>query len=95
MTRGEVINDLTGLTTEGYVVNYGTSFIMTLQYTDDGPEATAFLTYGQSSYPTSSHYTDQTNRFSEEQWRPILWHEADILADEREYMHITVDAPTE
>jgi len=95
MTRGEVINDLTGLTTEGYVVNYGTSFIMTLQYTDDGPEATAFLTYGQSSDPTSSHYTDQTNRFSEEQWRPILWHEADILADEREYMHITVDAPTE
>lgn len=91
MHRGEVISELSGLTTEGYVVNYGTSFIMTLEYTDDGPNATAFLTYGQSSNPTSPHYTDQTHRFSEEQWRPIVWHREDILADEKEFRFLIVD----
>ncbi len=91
MTRGEVINEVTGLTTEGYVVNYGTSFIMTLEYTDDGPNATAFLTYSQSGDPTSPHYADQTSRFSEKQWRPILWDDEDILADEQEFRLLIVD----
>lgn len=91
MARGEVINEVTGLTTEGYVVNYGTSFIMTMQYTDDGPDATAFLTYSQSSDPTSPHYADQTARFSAKNWRPILWHDDDIRADEQEFRFILVD----
>jgi acyl-homoserine-lactone acylase len=91
MRRGEVISELSGLTTEGYVVNYGTSFIMTLEYTDEGPNATAFLTYGESSNPTSPHYVDQTRRFSEKQWRPIVWHEDDILADEQEFRFLLVE----
>ncbi len=91
MSRGEVINELTGLTTEGYVVNYGTSFIMTLQYTDDGPNATAFLTYSQSSNPESTHYADQTAEFSGKRWRPILWTDEDIRADEQEFRFLVVD----
>ncbi len=86
MTRGEVISDSTDLTTEGYVVNYGSSFVMTLQYTADGPVAEAFLTYSESDDPSSPHYADQTPRFSAKQWRPILVREEDIDAaveDER------------
>ncbi len=91
MSRGEVINELTGLTTEGYVVNYGTSFIMTLQYTDDGPNATAFLTYSQSSNPESEHYADQTAEFSGKRWRSIPWTDEDIRADEQEFRFLVVD----
>jgi acyl-homoserine-lactone acylase len=79
--RGEVVNATTDLTTEGYVVNYGTSFIMALQYTDDGPQARALLTYSQSDDPASPYYADQTRLFSDKQWRPILFRDDDILAD--------------
>ncbi len=81
ISRGEVVHGASDLTTEGYVVNYGTSFIMTLAFGEDGPEATAFVTYGQSEDPESPHYTDQTELFSQKAWRPILFAEEDILDD--------------
>lgn len=81
MPRGEVINSSTGLTDEGYVVNYGTSFIMTVAYTDEGPEAAAFVTYGQSEDPNSPWFSDQTQAFSDKAWRPVAYTEADIAAD--------------
>lgn len=81
MERDDVINLDTDLTYEGYVVNYGTSFIMTLQYGEDGPEAEAFLTYSESSDPDSDYYADQTALFSEKNWRKCLFREDDILAD--------------
>lgn len=89
--RGEVINSLTGLTTDGYVVNYGTSFIMTMQFADDGPHAAAFLTYSQSGDPSSPHYSDQTTRFAEKQWRDIVYTEADIDADTQERLTLVGD----
>ena len=81
MPRGELVNPSTDLTTEGYVVNYGTSFIMALQFGPDGPDARAFLTYSQSDDPSSPYYADQTRLFSDKQWRRILYREDDILAD--------------
>ena len=54
---------------------------MTLSYTDNGPVAEAFLTYGQSGDPESPNYADQTKLFSEQAWRPILYKEADIKAN--------------
>lgn len=80
--RGEVINSSTDLSSDGYVINYGTSFIMAMQFTDDSPEAYAFLTYGQSDDPSSPYHTDQTKRFSEKDWRKILYTEEEIEADE-------------
>jgi acyl-homoserine-lactone acylase len=79
--RGEVINSSTGLTDEGYVVNYGTSFIMTMQFTDEGPEASAFVTYGQSDDPESPYHKDQTKPFSQKRWRSVLFSEDDIASD--------------
>jgi len=81
LARPEELNAATDLTSEGYVVNYGTSFIMTLEYTDEGPHAQAFLTYGQSDDPSSPHHTDQTELFSQKAWRDILFSEDAILAD--------------
>jgi acyl-homoserine-lactone acylase len=56
---------------------------MALGFTDDGPRAEAILTYGQSGDPTSEHFTDQTERFSRKEWRPILFRPEDVAAGTR------------
>ena len=77
------------LTDIGYPVNYGSSFILSLAYTDGGPRANALLTYGQSGDPSSPHYADQTRLFSQKDWRPILFNEADILTDTKSVKTLT------
>ena len=65
----------------GYPVSNGTSFIYNIEYTADGPVAEAFLTYGESGDPTSEFFSDQTIRFSNKDWRPILFTDEAIAAD--------------
>lgn len=81
LERSAVINEATNLTDQGYVVNYGSSFVMAMGYTDDGPEAYAIVTYGQSDDPRSPYHTDQTELFSAKQWREVLYTEDDIEQD--------------
>ena len=79
------------LTEAGYPVLHGSSFLMALEYTHEGPRAMAFLTYGQSGDPGSPHFTDQTELYARKEWRPILFR-ADAIARDvrREY---TVSGP--
>lgn len=79
--RGAVLNGATGLSADGYVINYGTSFLMTMEFTDEGPRAQAFLTYGQSGDPASPFYSDHLELFSRKAWRDIRFSAADIAAD--------------
>jgi acyl-homoserine-lactone acylase len=65
----------------GYPVTTGASFLMTLAFTDDGPVAEAFLTYGQPDDPSAPGYTAQMEQYSEKQWRPVLFRDEDIEAD--------------
>ena len=65
----------------GYAIANGTSFIFNIEFTTDGPVAEAFLTYGQSGDPTSQYFSDQTIRFSNKDWRPILFTADAIAAD--------------
>ena len=65
----------------GYPVSNGTSFIYNIEFTAGGPVAEAFLTYGESGDSTSDFFSDQTIRFSEKDWRPILFTEPAIAAD--------------
>jgi acyl-homoserine-lactone acylase len=81
MERGELQDSSSGLTTLGYPVIYGSSFILAMEFTPDGPQGRAFVTYSQSSDPNSPHFADQTHRFSEKDWRTIRFTEEDILAD--------------
>ena len=69
------------LTKVGYPVNRGSSFVMALEYTAQGPRAQAFLTYSQSGDPASPLYYDQTELFSVKKWRRILYTEAEIKTD--------------
>ena len=39
------------------------------------------LSYSQSADPASPHFADQTRLFSESKYRPVLFTEAEILAD--------------
>jgi acyl-homoserine-lactone acylase len=65
----------------GYVVNFGTSYIQTVQFTDTGVNAQAFLTYSQSTNPASSNFSDQTARFSAKQWITLPFTESAITGD--------------
>ena len=66
---------------EGYPVDFGTSFLLAMEYTDDGPCGSAVLTYGESGDPRSPHFSDQTELFSEKRLRPVLFTEAQIESD--------------
>lgn len=65
----------------GYIVNNGTSYIQTVQFTDSGVNAQAFLTYSQSTNPASPYFADQTARFSAKQWITQPFTDAAIAAD--------------
>ena len=81
MEQGTVINSATGLTDLGYPINYGSSFVMIVELTPDGPVAEGLMTYSGSTDPASPHFADQTEMWSNKQLRPILFTEADIAAD--------------
>lgn len=81
-TRGTVVNSLTGLTDEGYVITNGNSFIMAVQFDDEGPQARAVLVYSQSEDPDSPHFDDQARELdAENRMRAVLFRDEDIQAD--------------
>lgn len=69
------------LTTEGYPVGYGSSFVMVVELTPQGPKGQAVLSYSQSTDPASPFFADQTQLFSQRQFRPMRWTDAEIAAD--------------
>ncbi len=59
-------------TTVGYRINNGTSFLMAVALTPDGPEAKSFLTYANTADRSNPDYLEATERFSEKNWREVL-----------------------
>ena len=77
-----MVHDTTDLTEDGYIVNYGNSWVMTVDMGGESPTARAIMTYSQAEYPASEHHTDQTALYgSEQRLRDVKFDEADILAD--------------
>lgn len=64
-----------------YRVNYGSSIMMALQYTDEGPSAQMFLSYSQDHDPEGEHFRDQTEKYSNLEWRPVVF-DADAVKAE-------------
>ncbi len=63
----------------GYHINYGSSWMVVVNFTENGPEARGLLTYSQSRVYGSEHFLDQTELYSElPQLRPILFTDAEI-----------------
>jgi len=68
---GSGLGDLDGTPTYG--IANGTSFLLAVAFGDDGPEAKAFLTYGNTEDRSSDLYTEATQRFSDKGWREVLF----------------------
>jgi acyl-homoserine-lactone acylase len=60
---------------------FGSSFIMAVELTPDGPHTRTILTYSQSANPESRHHTDQTELFSNKQWVTERFTEGEINGD--------------
>lgn len=71
----------TGLGPNGYQVIYGTSFLMAVEFTNDGPRAKGLLAYGQSGDPDSPHYRDGTEAFSTSTVRDLLFTNEAVESD--------------
>jgi acyl-homoserine-lactone acylase len=73
---------LSGLTTNGYHLNYGSSWMFVVNFTDNGPNARGLLSYSQSSNTESEHHDDQNRYYSQKtSLRPILFNDADISSN--------------
>lgn len=69
-------------------VNYGSSFMQAVQFTDGCPIASSMLSYSESTDPTSPHYADQTPLFSAKQWKPMLYCRSEIANDVKSVTNI-------
>ena len=66
----------------GYHINYGSSWMTVVNFTEEGPVARGLLSYSQSSEYGSDHNLDQSLLYSQQpQLRPLRFTEADIEAN--------------
>lgn len=71
-----------GLTAQGYGnVAWGTSYVQTVTFDDNGPVAQAMLLYGQSVDPKSAHYGDQIGMYGQKRWPTLPFSASAIKAD--------------
>jgi acyl-homoserine-lactone acylase len=71
----------TGIARGGYRVTYGTSFVMSVELTDEGPRAIGLLAYGQCGDERSEHHVDGTRAYAAKALRPLLFDDDAIEAD--------------
>jgi acyl-homoserine-lactone acylase len=69
------------LTSEGYPITGGTSFVMVLEFTDRGPRARALLVSGETGDPASPRFWEQTELYASKRWRDVRFTEDEIRAD--------------
>jgi acyl-homoserine-lactone acylase len=67
----------------------GSSFVMAVEFTNQGPRGRSILTYSQSTNPASPHFADQTHLYSQKQWIDMLFTEADIAKDAKSLSTVT------
>lgn len=73
----------------GYSVDYGSSWMMLVEFTRKGPKARGLMTYSQSINPESVHHLDQTRVYSAQpQLFPIPFTEQDIAARTRSELRL-------
>jgi acyl-homoserine-lactone acylase len=78
---GQPVSGSRLLTSEGYPITGGTSWIMVLEFTDQGPRARALLVSGQTGDPTSPRFWEQTELYASKRWRDVRFADEQIRAD--------------
>ncbi len=79
--RPEPVAPKSALTPDGYLITSGSSFLMAVQFTPDGPVAQGLVTYGSTGDRESPLFVVQTQRFSDKSWRSFLFSPDAIAAD--------------
>jgi len=67
---------------EGYpnVDRWSSSWILAVEFQQDGPRTFGILTYSLSANPASAHYADQTRMFSKKEWVALPFRHEDVEA---------------
>ena len=72
-------NTMMSVEGQGYHINYGSSWMTVVNFTDEGPVARGLLSYSQSHAFGTDHNLDQTMLYSQQpQLRPLRFTEEDI-----------------
>lgn len=66
---------------QGWRMARGTSWHFGLEFTDQGPRGFGLVSYSQSVDPDSPFFNDQNARYSDKNFRPLLFTEAEIAAN--------------
>jgi acyl-homoserine-lactone acylase len=80
-TRSDPLTPTSTLTANGYPINYGSSFMMAIDFSSGQPVAKVFLTYGNTGDRESPLLDEATRAFSEKAWRSARFTDDDITAD--------------
>ena len=90
----ETINSNTAMSADagGYHINYGTSWAMVINFTEEGPKGRGILTYSQSRKFGSEHFLDQTQLYSTQPTlRDIYFTDEEIEANKIEQVNLSSD----
>ncbi|TJY64872.1 hypothetical protein E4T66_01180 [Sinimarinibacterium sp. CAU 1509] len=79
------IADSQPLSSDGYEVEYGNSYIQSVTWDTDGVAAWAFVTYSESTDPANPHFDDYTREYSAKRWKRLPFTPAQIQADQIEH----------
>ncbi len=82
--RYPTIDGTTRLSAEGggYHITYGSSWMVVVNFTENGPSARGLLSYSQSNSPDSDNSDDQTRLYSQQPTlRPLFFTEEEIAAN--------------
>lgn len=74
---------------EGYskVDSWSSSWILAVEFREEGPKAFGILTYSLSANPASKHYADQTRMYSKKEWIALPFRDEDVeAAAQRSYL---------
>jgi acyl-homoserine-lactone acylase len=91
-TRGPLLAARSSLTSDGYMINNGSSFMMVVDYGPDGPRAKVLLNYGDTQDRTNPVFVDSTRRFSDKNWRDVVLGE-DAVVNQPGMQEETVSGP--
>ncbi len=61
-------------------IRHGASWIMTIEFTANGPVSQGILTYSEATDATSPHHSDQTRLYSQKGWDDLRFTDAAVEA---------------
>lgn len=80
----------------GYAIDYGSSWMMIVDFTRHGPRAKGLMTYSQSTDYTAEHALDQTRLYSEQpRLHPLPFREREVAARTQSKVKLRLDTRVE